>query len=38
MKTKTALLFLLLPLALTSCGGEAYDVNKPSIGNVSNEA
>ena len=38
MKTKTALLFLLLPLTLTSCGGEAYDVNKPSIGNVVNEA
>ena len=38
MKTKTALLFLLLPLVLTSCGGEAYDVNKPSIGNVVNEA
>ena len=38
MKAKTTLLFLLLPLALTSCGGETYDVNKPSIGNVVNEA
>lgn len=39
MKFKAALLFLLLPLAISSCGSNSsYDVKKPNVGGEVNEA